>query len=378
MSEELKTIFISYRWDAAAFIARAVFQDLRSNDYDVFMDVESIDQGEFGTIIQNQIKARPYFLLILTKGTVARFEEQKDWLRFEIEFAIAEKRKIIPLLIDEFKLNKGNSRYFDDKIAYVLNRQAVNIRHEQFDADMEKLRTRFLKLQALVATEPAPSAEKPEVERIIEEAATQPAPTKEELSAEAYLNHALARDEQDHKGQIADYSEAIRLNPHVAVAYYNRGLSLYQQGDYDGAIVDYNDALRLDPQYAMAYNNRAFVSYHQGNFDNALADSNEALRLDAQSIEAYVTRGVTYFIQGKLDEALADFHEANKLHPDLENALAGLAITQFALGKKDEAKQLWRSLLAKDQDYKDAGKVGRALEWRPELIEAARKLIAEL
>ncbi|MEO8394558.1 MAG: tetratricopeptide repeat protein [Chloroflexota bacterium] len=378
MPDLQNSVFISYRRKPASYIARAIFQDLKAHGYDVFMGVESSDQGEFGSVIQNQIKARPYFLLILTSGTVARFEEQKDWLRFEIEFAIAEKRKIIPLLIDEFKLNKGNSRYFDDKIAYVLNRQAVNVRHEHFAADMEKLRTRFLKPQALVATEPAPSAEKSEVERLIEEAATQPAPTKEELSAEAYLNHALARDEQDHEGQIADYTEAIRLNPHVAAAYYNRGLSLYQTGDYDGAIVDYSDALRIDPQYAMAYNNRAFVNYHRGNFDNAVADSNEALRLDLQSIEAYVTRGVTYFIQGKLDEALADFHEANKLHPDLENALAGLAITQFMLGKKDEAKQLWRSLLAKDQDYKDAGKVGKALEWRPELIEAARKLIAEL
>jgi tetratricopeptide (TPR) repeat protein len=377
MPDLQNSVFISYRRKPASYIARAIFQDLKAHGYDVFMDVESLNEGEFGTVIQNQIKARPYFLLILTKGTLARFDEQ-DWLRFEIEFAIAEKRKIIPLLIDEFKLNKGSSRYFTDKIAYVLNRQAVNIRHEHFAADMEKLRTRFLKPQSLVATEPTPSADNSEVERIIEEAATQRPPTKEELIAEAVLNRALARDEQDYEGQIADYTEALRLNPNIAVAYYNRGLSLYQKGDYDSAIVDYSDALRIDPHYSMAYNNRGFVNYHQGNFDDAFADSNEAIRLEPQIPEPYVTRAVIYFIRGNFDDALADFNEANKLYPDLENALAGSAVTQFMLGAKDEAKQQWQSLLTKDQHYRDADWVGKALEWRPELIEAARKLIAAL
>ncbi len=44
------TIFISYRRSVSEFVARAVFQDLRAHGFNVFMDVESIDAGEFGKI----------------------------------------------------------------------------------------------------------------------------------------------------------------------------------------------------------------------------------------------------------------------------------------------------------------------------------------
>ncbi len=57
------SVFISYRRNISSFIARAVFQDLRAHSIDAFMDVESIDAGQFGAIILNQIAARPYFLI---------------------------------------------------------------------------------------------------------------------------------------------------------------------------------------------------------------------------------------------------------------------------------------------------------------------------
>ena len=60
MPPEQKTVFISYRRKPAAYIARAIFMDLRAHGYDAFMDVEDIDAGEFGTIIDNQIKARGF------------------------------------------------------------------------------------------------------------------------------------------------------------------------------------------------------------------------------------------------------------------------------------------------------------------------------
>src|SRR5579871_2792729 len=96
------SVFISYRRDASAFMARAVFQDLRSHGIDVFMDVESIDSGRFDQIILNQIAARPYFLLILTPGTLDRCVEPDDWVRREIEEAMRLNRVIIPLTTPNF------------------------------------------------------------------------------------------------------------------------------------------------------------------------------------------------------------------------------------------------------------------------------------
>ena len=45
---------------------------------------------------------------------------------------------------------------------------------------------------------------------------------------------------------IADYTEAIRLNPKDEALYYNRGNAHFCKAEYDRAIDDYSEAVRLD------------------------------------------------------------------------------------------------------------------------------------
>ncbi len=84
---------------------------------------------------------------------------------------------------------------------------------------------------------------------------------------------------------IADYSEAIRLDPKYAEAYYGRGLTYRNKGDVERAIADYNEAIRLDPKLAAAYNNRGNAYRDKDDPDRAIADFNEAIRL-APQVEA--------------------------------------------------------------------------------------------
>ena len=58
---------------------------------------------------------------------------------------------------------------------------------------------------------------------------------------------------------IADYDEAIRLNPNDASAYYERGQAWHSKDDLDKAIADYDEAIRLDPRHARAYTIRGIV-----------------------------------------------------------------------------------------------------------------------
>src|ERR1700736_2539625 len=72
-------------------------------------------------------------------------------------------------------------------------------------------------------------------------------------ASRAFLNRGVeyvAKGDLDHA--IADYDEAIRLDPKFVNAYYRRGNSYYSKGDYDRAIADYDEAIRLDPKYANA------------------------------------------------------------------------------------------------------------------------------
>jgi len=134
--------------------------------------------------------------------------------------------------------------------------------------------------------------------------------------AYAYSSRGLA---YDHKGDLGhadpDYNEAIRLDPKYAQAYFNRGNAYYQKGEDDRAIADYSEAIRLDPKYAYAYNNRGTAYDRKGDDDRAIADYNEAIRLDPKFAQAYSSRGLTYYQKGDLDHAIADYGEAIRLDP---------------------------------------------------------------
>jgi tetratricopeptide (TPR) repeat protein len=56
---------------------------------------------------------------------------------------------------------------------------------------------------------------------------------------------------------IADYTQAIRISPGFAQAYYNRGLSYAETGDVDKARADWEQVLRINPVHAGARDNLA-------------------------------------------------------------------------------------------------------------------------
>ncbi|MEL6787961.1 MAG: hypothetical protein AAFO76_11245 [Cyanobacteria bacterium J06607_15] len=68
----------------------------------------------------------------------------------------------------------------------------------------------------------------------------------------------------DYRGAIADISQAIRLNPHEADFYYQRGLILGELSDRAGAVQDFDDAILRNPNHARAYLQRAGMSFNLG------------------------------------------------------------------------------------------------------------------
>jgi tetratricopeptide (TPR) repeat protein len=71
---------------------------------------------------------------------------------------------------------------------------------------------------------------------------------------------------------IADYNEAIRLDPNRALAYNNRAVAKLNLRDYRGAYLDYSQVVRLLPDKAITYNNRATARQGLGDCKGAIAD----------------------------------------------------------------------------------------------------------
>ena len=136
----------------------------------------------------------------------------------------------------------------------------------------------------------------------------------------AYFNRGNAKDELgDFEGAIEDYNNAIRLNPEHVSAYFNRGNAKDELGDFEGAIEDYNNAIRLNPEDAEAYNNRGNAKDELGDSKGAIEDYNNAIRLSPEDASIYYNRGLAKKALGQQEAAKADFETAKALDPDIEN-----------------------------------------------------------
>ena len=102
--------------------------------------------------------------------------------------------------------------------------------------------------------------------------------------------HGVQRKE--YQKAIADYTEAIRLDPGDAETYRDRGYTWGELKDYQKAIADYTEAIRLDPKNPRAFFNRGWNWDELKNYDKAIADYDEAIRLEPTDASAYANRGL--------------------------------------------------------------------------------------
>lgn len=131
------------------------------------------------------------------------------------------------------------------------------------------------------------------------------------LTAQEYFARGEeARLNEDYHAAIADFTEAIRLDPTFATAYNNRGFAYQKIGHQEGANADFTEAIRLNPLHANAYNNRGAFYNTKKDYTRALADLNEAIRLNPYYANAYAHRGHSYFGMGDYARALADYETA--------------------------------------------------------------------
>ncbi|GHV49664.1 hypothetical protein AGMMS49579_02340 [Spirochaetia bacterium] len=138
----------------------------------------------------------------------------------------------------------------------------------------------------------------------------------------------------DYDRAIADYTQAIKLDPKDATAYNNRGYAYYNKNDYDRAFADYTQAIKLDPKDATAYNNRGYIYLSKNDYDRAIADYTEVIRLAPNYAWAYNNRGYAYYNKNDYDRAIADYEAALQINPNFTLARNNLQIAQDAKAGK--------------------------------------------
>jgi tetratricopeptide (TPR) repeat protein len=139
---------------------------------------------------------------------------------------------------------------------------------------------------------------------------------------------------------LADYDEAIALNPRVPNAWNDRGMLLAESGQRDSALACFDRAIELRPDFADAWNNRGGVRLMEGRIAAGIADESRAIELSPGFRDAYANRAIGYSMKGDHVRCIDDCRRLIGLVPDhpgnyLFYGLMGTATR--ALGKNREA-----------------------------------------
>ena len=129
-----------------------------------------------------------------------------------------------------------------------------------------------------------------------------------------------ARGRGDQDGAIKRFSHAIDSggldNANLAIAHNNRGNAYDDKGDGQRALADYDQAIRLDPRLAEAYYNRAYALYRLGRLEDSLVDFGKVIELNPRLPSAYFNRSIVFLALKQRNRAIADLRKALELDPD--------------------------------------------------------------
>jgi tetratricopeptide (TPR) repeat protein len=200
-------------------------------------------------------------------------------------------------------------------------------------AESAELRTALTEIQAAIDTEMSADADA---------AVADPSPplSDEETANDlACMNEGLRLPRSEAIAACTALLASTNLVPEaLAIVRTNRGNHLTDDGQYDLAIADYEEALRLNPEYGMAYRGRAAVHEGRGDFARAAADSREAARREPG--DATVLNSLCWHLAlagEALDEARNACDASLALRPDDPATLDSRGLVGLKQGRFAEA-----------------------------------------
>lgn len=148
-----------------------------------------------------------------------------------------------------------------------------------------------------------------------------------------------------------DEDAAVAIDPKNLIVLRGRGIIAYRKRDYTGAIAAYDAVLAIDPKDNFSVGNRANAEYAAQRFDAALRDTAAALKGNPKWVEMRLLRAEILRRQGDTGELLAEA-AALAAYPDNSYAQVAAADAYSSLGKTAEATQAYdRALAIKPEAY---------------------------
>ncbi len=188
---EQKSVYITYRRDLSTHLALLIYQALKINGWNVFLDLKTVDSGDLDQITLNQIGAHAHFILLISKDSLKGCANYDDWLLREIEEAVRLHRNIIMIIEKEASFTEEIGHLLQRLRILIIGKSRLSLPHFLFDALIGGGRSRFLRSPDYVQIQETPVDQCAEVQRRI-------------ANVEA---------------QIASQAQPISLSPPISEAY---------------------------------------------------------------------------------------------------------------------------------------------------------------
>src|ERR1043166_1642894 len=137
---------------------------------------------------------------------------------------------------------------------------------------------------------------------------------------------AQAQKNQDWDKAIELFRKAADLDrkfaPNLAIAYQQRGYIAQKEQRFNEAIADFGEALKVNPRDARILEQRAAVEMKSNALDQGLGDYAEAVKLNPKEIRYYLYLGYIYELRGDVKNSMAENDKALKIDPKNPDAVA--------------------------------------------------------
>lgn len=134
------------------------------------------------------------------------------------------------------------------------------------------------------------------------------------------------------KEALEQFQLAIKDSPDNADLYYNLGVVLAQLKDFQGAVAQYEKAIQLKPSDIKTRTNLGQALLDLGRADEAINQFRSALKIDASSIEVRSGLADALFFKHDIAGAVREYREVIRMRPDLGSAHSNLAMLLFTQG----------------------------------------------
>jgi hypothetical protein len=139
-------IFISYRHKGGFDSAKLLYDRLRLDGYSVSFDMDTLERGDFDSELENRVKKCRDFVVVLSPGVFDKFYDSEcnpedDWLRREIVCAIAEKKNIVPVILNGFQWPKKPQ---PPEVENLARKNGIDFNPKYFEAMYATLKQKFL------------------------------------------------------------------------------------------------------------------------------------------------------------------------------------------------------------------------------------------